>query len=82
MRCGDSAVKWNGIGGVSEMNETGVPLVWKDFKSVVDMFQQEYRREESRIASGDVSGEAMCFPICVDFTVFIRAIGAEMGEMP
>ena len=46
MRCDDSAVKWNGIGGVSEVNETGVPLVWKDFKSVVDMFQQEERREE------------------------------------
>ena len=46
MRCGDSAVKWNGIGGVSEMNETGVHLVWSGFKSMTGMFQQEERREE------------------------------------
>ena len=46
MRCGDSAVERSGIAGESGMNETGVPLVWKDFKSVVDMFQQEERREE------------------------------------
>ena len=82
MRCGDSAVKWNGIGGVSEMNETGVHLVWNGFKSVVDMFQQKERREESGIASGGMNGEARCFPVCVDFTVFVRAVGAEMGEMP
>ena len=63
MRCGDSAVERSGIGGVSEMNETGVHLVWNDFKCVVDMVQQEYRREERRIASGGMSGEARCFPV-------------------
>ena len=67
---------------MSEMNAMGVHLVWNDFVFMMGMFQQKERREESRIASGDVSGEAMCFPICVDFTLFIRAIGAEMGEMP
>ena len=82
MRCDDSAVKWNGIGGVSEVNETGVHLVWNDFICMVDVFQQNERREESRIANEHMNGEARCFPVCVDFTVFIRAVGAEMGEMP
>ena len=40
MRCGDSAVKWNGIDGVSEVNEIAVYLVWNDFKSMTGMFQQ------------------------------------------
>ena len=40
LRCGDSAVKWNGIGGVSEVNEIAVHLVWNDFKSMTGMFQQ------------------------------------------
>lgn len=40
MRCGDSAVKWNGIGGVSEVNEIAVYLAWNDFRCVVDMVQQ------------------------------------------
>ena len=63
MRCGDSAVERSGIAGESEMNALGVHLVWNDFRCVVDMVQQEYRREESRIASGDVHGEARCFPV-------------------
>ena len=46
MRCDDSAVKWNGIGGVSEVNEIAVYLAWNDFKSMAGMFQQEERREE------------------------------------
>ena len=46
MRCGDSAVKWNGIAGVSEMNETGVHLAWNAFTCMVDVFQQKDRREE------------------------------------
>ena len=45
------------------MNALGVHLVWNDFRCVVDMVQQEYRREERRIASGDVNGEARCFPV-------------------
>ena len=40
MRCGDSAVERNGIGGVSEVNEIAVYLAWNDFKSMTGMFQQ------------------------------------------
>ena len=67
---------------MSEMNAMGVHLVWNDFVFMMGMFQQKERREESRIASGDVHGETRCFPICVDIAVFIHAVGAEMGEMP
>ena len=48
---------------MSEMNAMGVHLVWNDFVFMMGMFQQKERREESRIASGDVHGEARCFPV-------------------
>ena len=49
---------------------------------MMDIVDLKWRREERRIASGDVNGEASCFPVCVDFAVFIGVVGAEMGEMP
>ena len=67
---------------MSEMNAMGVHLVWNDFVFMAGIADLKWRREESRIASGDVSGEVRYFPGCVNFTLFIGVVGAEMGEMP